>query len=55
MSKIHILPFINQDPSQTDTIYSALCFAQMLSEKYGLGLCPVTFDQPLYIKAAEIV
>jgi hypothetical protein len=54
-SRIHILPFVNQDPSQPDTIYSALCFAQKLSEKYELGVCPVTFDQPLYIKAAEIV
>jgi len=24
-------------------------------EKHGLRICPVTFDQPLYIKAAEIV
>jgi hypothetical protein len=54
-SKIQILPFVNQDPSQPDTIYSALCFAQELSEEHGLGVCPVTFDQPLYIKATEIV
>ena len=54
-SKIQILPFVNQDPSQPETIYSALCFAQKLSEKHSLGICPVTFDQPLYIKAAEIV
>lgn len=53
--KILILPFINQDPTQPDTIYSAVCFAQNLAEKYRLGLCPVTFDQPLYIKAAKIV
>lgn len=54
-SNIQILPFVNQDPSQPDTIYSALCFAQKLSEEHGLGVCPVTFDQPLYIKATEIV
>ena len=54
-SKIMILPFINQDPSQPYTIYSALCFVQKLSEKNALGVCPVTFDQPFYIKAAEIV
>lgn len=28
---------------------------QNLSEKHGLGVCPVTFDQPLYIKAIDIV
>ena len=36
--------FINQGPSNPSTIYTALDFAW-----------PVTFDQPLYIKAAEIV
>ena len=36
--------FINQDPSNPSTIYTALDFAW-----------PVTFDEPLYIKAAEIV
>ena len=54
-STIQILPFVNQDPSKPDTIYSALSFAQNLAEKYELGVCPVTFDQPLYIKAVEIV
>ena len=50
-----ILPFINKDPSHLDTIYTALNLAQKLSEKYNLKVCPVTFDQPLYIKAAGIV
>ena len=54
-SKIEILPFINQDPSNPNTIYSALYFAQQLTERHGLGISPVTFDQPLYIKAVEIV
>ena len=54
-SRIEILPFVNQDPTNPNTIYSALFFAQKLCEQHGLGACPVTFDQPLYIKAAEIV
>jgi len=54
-SKILILQFINLDPSQPDTIYTALCYAHKLSEKQSLGICPVTFDQPFYIKATEIV
>ena len=54
-SRIETLPFINLDPSNLSTIYTALCFAQKQCENYGLRVCPVTFDQPLYIKAAEIV
>jgi len=49
------LPFINLDPSNLRAIYTALCFAQAQCKKHGLQVCPVTFDQPLYIKAAEIV
>jgi len=48
-SRIVNLPFINLDPSNLSTIYTAQC------EKCGLQVCPVTFDQPLYIKDAEIV
>ena len=54
-SKIDILPFVNYDPTQPDTLYSALSFVQDCTRKYKLGAVPVTFDQPLYIKAAEIV
>ena len=54
-SRIVILPFVNHDPSDPSTIYTSLTFAQKLSDQYNLGVCPVTFDQPLYVKAAEIV
>ena len=54
-SSIQILPFINLDPSNLSTIYSALCFARSLCNRYNLGICPVALDQPLYIKASEIV
>ena len=54
-SKIEILPFINQDPSNPNTIYPALYFAQQLTERHGLGINPVTSDQLLYIKAVKIV
>ena len=54
-SQIITLPFINHDPSNRRTIYTALCFAEKLIDQYGLGFCPVTFDQPLYAKAREIV
>ena len=54
-SRIETLPFINLDPSKLSTIYTALCFAQDLCEKNYLKTCPVTFDQPLFQKASEIV
>jgi len=43
-SRIETLPFINLDPSNPSTIYTAMCFAQEQIEKHGLKVCPVTFD-----------
>jgi len=54
-SRIETLPFINLDRSNPSTIYTALCFVQTQSDKHNLKICPVTFDQPLYQKASEIV
>jgi len=54
-TRIEILPFINLDPSNPSTIYTALSFAKRQCELHGIKTCIVTFDQPLYIKAAEIV
>lgn len=48
------LPFINLDPSNMSTIYSALSFAADQCRKRN-QCCIVTFDQPLYLKATEIV
>ena len=53
--RVEVLPFINLDPTKPSTIYTALHFAQKQCERQGKLTCPVTFDQPLYIKAAEIV
>ena len=54
-SRIKTSPFIRLDPSNPSTIYTALCFVQAQSEKHNLSICPVTFEQPLYQKATEIV
>ena len=43
------------DPSDCSTIYIALCYARVQCDKAGQKTCFVTFDQPLYIKATEIV
>ena len=54
-SRVVVLPFFNIDPNILSTIYSTLHFAQHLCEKHGISICPMTFDQPLYVKAAGIV
>ena len=54
-TRIEILPFIHLDPSNPSTIYTDLSFAKRQCELHGIKTCFVTFDQPLYIKAAEIV
>ncbi len=47
ISRKDILPFINQDPTQPDTIYSALSYAQDMTVKYKLGVSSATFDHSL--------
>ena len=49
------LPFIIRNPTRPDTIYSALIFAQEESVRQRRKCCLVTFDQPLFIKALDIV
>lgn len=53
-SRIIPMPFVNLPPSNYDTIYTVLCFA---IEKLSLinNTCIVTFDQPLYMKARDII
>jgi hypothetical protein len=54
-SKIVILPFVNFTPSDPSTFYTALCYTQNICDKNDISFCPVTFDQPLYIKSVEIL
>lgn len=54
-SKIICLPFINHLPSNYDTVLTSLRFANDKCRAHGQKTCVVTFDQPLYIKAKEIV
>ena len=48
------LSFINRDPTQPNTIFSAKCHAKE-SDRLGQKCKFVTFEQPLYIKAVGIV
>ncbi|GBP77915.1 hypothetical protein EVAR_89569_1 [Eumeta japonica] len=54
-SFIGCLPFINAPPSGYDTILTALLFACEKCESLHQHTCFVTFDQPLYFKAREII
>lgn len=49
------LPFINLAPSNPSTIYTALLQAATKGTSNGQSITMVTFDQPLYAKAREIV
>ena len=49
------LPFVNMDPSNLSTIYTCLhCVAEQRSKRRQSRIT-VTFDQPLYAKAREMV
>ena len=37
------------------TVYTALNFAQKLCDQHKIATAPVTFDQPLYIKAVDVI
>jgi hypothetical protein len=54
-SRILCLPFLNSPPSKYDTIYSVLLTAVEKCKSLNQSCCFVTFDQPLYIKARDIV
>ncbi|GBN36811.1 hypothetical protein AVEN_37217-1 [Araneus ventricosus] len=55
ISRILFIPFIPQPASDYDTIYTTLLCALENAKRYGHDVCIVTFDQPLYTKARDIV
>lgn len=50
VSKVVPVPFINNQPSSYDTIFTALVEAAIQCQKQEKKICFVTFDQPLYYK-----
>ena len=54
-SKILFLPFIHQPASNYSTKYTTLLCTLENAKHYGHEVCIITFDQPLYAKAREIV
>lgn len=55
MSAILPEPFVNLAPTNPSTIYTCLLNAAEEAEKFGQSKIMVTFDQPLYSKACEMV
>jgi len=50
---IHILPLIDLNPNDQNTIYSVLLFIDQQVKAAGIPSISVTFDQPLYVKAMD--
>lgn len=55
VSRILILPIINEDPSNPQTIYAALHCAANHAKQIQMDTCFVTFDYALWIKAKQIL
>ena len=54
-SKVKYLPFVNLPASSYDAINTVLQFASQKSRAMNQEMCFVTFDQPLYAKALDIL
>ena len=53
-SEVLLLPIIDLSPSDESCIYSTLIYIQRQAERLDIPTPCITFDQPLWIKAAEI-
>lgn len=54
-SRVVCMPFILAIPSNYDTLYTTLLQATARTESIGQKYTYITFDQPLYIKARDIL
>ncbi|GBP58029.1 hypothetical protein EVAR_39745_1 [Eumeta japonica] len=54
-SNVMFLPFIHHPENNKDTIYTTLDCAVRSAKSHGQNCYIITFDQPLYYKAREIV
>ena len=55
ISTIVLLPILNAPASRLNTIYSVIKFANTETKNYGQQTLFITFHQPLYQKAFEII
>lgn len=54
-SEVLFLPIIDLSPSDDTCIYSTLNYVQSQARKLNMQSPCITFDQPLWIKAVEII
>lgn len=54
-SVVTMLPIIDMDPTNMTCIFSTLSFIENQANKLQIDTPVVTFDQPLWIKAMEII
>ena len=54
-ASIRLLPILDLNPSDVTCIYSTLLFLRKQADYLNIPTACVTFDQPLYIKAVDIV
>lgn len=54
-SEVLLLPVVDLNPSDDDCIYSTLMYIQTQAQRLNIPTPCVTFDQPLWIKAIEII
>lgn len=55
VSVIHFLPFVHAHPSEYDMLYTAILNSVTEARNLNMKMCFITFDQPLYFKACDIV
>ena len=54
-SEVLLLPIIDLSPSDESCTYSTLIYIQRQTERLDIPTPCITFDQPLWIRAAEII
>ena len=54
-SQVNFLPIIDLNPSDDTCIYSTLIFVRDQCRRYNIKNPCITFDQPLWLKAVEII
>ena len=54
-SEVLFLPIIDLNPSDESCIYSTLVYVEHQARKLNIPTPCITFDQPLWLKAVEII
>ena len=55
LSEVQLLPILDLNPSDNNCIYSTLIFIEQQAKQLNIVTPCITFDQPLWLKAVEII